>query len=125
MTQLALSTHAVSRYQTRAEPHVSITEARLRLGRFVAFGRHRSTPRHWMREDVRSTPGLSFVYWAAMPDTCALVRDGVVVTVVTRALCQTTSQPAHLRSVKAPPPPDLRPVLSARWRWDGLLEEAA
>lgn len=125
MSQLVLSTHAVSRYQTRAEPHVSMSEARLRLGRFVGLGHHRSTPRHWMRRDVRPTPGLSFVYWAAMPDVCALVRDGVVVTVVTRALCQPVSRPSHLETLKAPPPPDLRRVAAERWRWDGALEEAA
>ncbi len=124
MSQLFLSSHAVARYRARAEPTISFDEARLRLGRFASMGRHRSTARHWMRDDVRAAPGLSFIYWSAMPDVCALVRDGTIVTVITRQMCAATTRPEHLRLVP-PTRPDLRQVAQARWRWNGDLSEAA
>jgi hypothetical protein len=124
MTSLALSNHAVARYRERVAPSASMLEARLALARFVALGRVRATPRHWMREDVDPTPGIRFVYWSGRPDVCAIVRDNVVVTVVTRLLCRGVTSRSHLRLVPDRPP-DLRPVESARWRWDGTLGEAA
>ena len=54
----------------------------------MSLGQVRSTPRHWMRARARLTPGLRFVYWAEQAHVCALVLDGVVVTVVTRSLCR-------------------------------------
>jgi len=125
MTQLFISSHAIARYRARAEPTISFEEARLRLGRFAAMGRHRSTARHWMRDSVRATPGLSFIYWSEMPDVCALVRDGTVVTVITRQMCFPVRRPNHLRLVPSDGP-DLRRVDSgARWRWSGDVREAA
>ena len=41
-----------------------------------------------MRDRVRITGGLRFVYWSERSDVCALVIDGAVVTVLTRALCR-------------------------------------
>jgi hypothetical protein len=122
MASLSLSFHAVERWQQRVDPNASRLEARLSLGRFVSLSRVRATPRHWMRGDVVPAPGLSFVYCAERPEVCALARDGVVLTVLTRALCSSGSSRRHLRLVA-------RPVALAeptpRWRWNGDFEEAA
>ena len=124
MSPLVLSAHAVARYRERVDPGVSPLEARLALGRLVALGRAGATPRHWMRADVQPGPGVRFIYWASRPDVCAVARDGVVVTVLTRALCRGVTSRSHLRLVPERPP-DLRLVDDKRWRWDGTVGEAA
>ena len=121
MTPLSLSNHAIRRWQQRVDPHISATEARLALGRFIALGRVRSTPRHWMRDDVTATPGLMFVYCAARPGVCALIQNGTVLTVITRALCSSPTSRRHLRLVPSGPVCEPAP----RWRWNGDLGEAA
>ncbi len=122
MTHLFLSTHAVARWQERVDPQISAVESRMALRRFVSLGRVRATPRHWMRDDVTPAPGLSFVYCADRPGVCALVRDGVVLTVLTRTLCHSVTSRRHLRLVQ-PVPPLRDPV--PRWRWNGEFGEAA
>jgi hypothetical protein len=124
MSSLVLSAHAVARFQERVDPGASPLEARLALGRLVALGRVRATPRHWMRADVEPCPGVRFIYWSSRPDVCAVARDGVVVTVLTRRLCRGVTSRSHLRVVPQRPP-DLRLVEVPRWRWDGSIEEVA
>jgi hypothetical protein len=84
---LFLTRHAVDRYLERVEPGLSRAEASRRLSTVVSLGRFRPTPRHWMR-DVKWSPGLRFLYWAGEPNVCALIREGAVVTVLTRRLCR-------------------------------------
>lgn len=86
MSPVRISRHAVERYISRVDPAVSPSEARVCVARILALGRSRSTPRHWMRSEVRLTPGLRFVYWSEQPHVCLLVLDGVVITTVTRSL---------------------------------------
>jgi hypothetical protein len=81
-----ITQHAIERYISRVEPWASRESARAGVERIVTCGHVRSTPRHWMRHRVGLTPGLRFVYWAEQPDVCALVLDGVVVTLVHRDL---------------------------------------
>lgn len=123
MAPLSLSSHAVTRWNERVDRHVSRLEARLALGRFISLGRVRPTPRHWMRADVVPAPGLRFVYCADRPGVCALARDGVVLTIITRSLCSSSSRRRQLRAVPDPRPHPIDPV--ARWRWSGSVEEAA
>jgi hypothetical protein len=117
--------HAVERWIERVDGTASLAEARMAVGRFVALGRARPTPRHWMRGLVRQEPGTVFVYNAERPRVCAVVVDGVVVTVLVRALFERTSR--HLTTVTHDgrrPSADER----ARWRWNReipALDEAA
>jgi hypothetical protein len=98
-------------------------EARLALTRFVALGRHRPTPRWWMRDSVRCTPGVSFCYYAGQPEACAIVVDSTVVTVVTRSMfaAPSVARRRQLRVVQV----DRRPAAEdrARWRWNRELPE--
>lgn len=74
-----------------------------------------------MRDDVTATPGLMFVYCAARPGVCALIQNGTVLTVITRALCSSSTSRRHLRLVPSGPVCESAP----RWRWNGDLGEAA
>jgi hypothetical protein len=65
-------------------------------------------------------PGLRFVYWSGLPDICALLLDGAVVTVLTREMFR--SLPRRHGRVRALSPP---PSEECRWRWNGDLEDAA
>jgi len=80
-----LTNHAIERYHERVAPNHSRSQARAALQRFVCSGRLRPTPRHWM-SGTHAEPGVTFVYWAAQPRTCAILRGRVVVTVVTADL---------------------------------------
>ena len=124
MSSLVLTAHAVARYRERVDRGASQLEARLALGALVARGRARTTPRHWMRADVKPAPGVRFIYWSSQPDVCAVVRDGCVVTVLTRRLCRGVTSRSHLHVVPDRPP-NLQPVEGRRWRWDGSIDEAA
>ncbi len=116
---LRISGHAVRRWIERVDSTASPLEARLALAQHVSMGRTRAMPRHWT--NARPAPGLTFVYWSQRPSVCALAIDGVVVTVLTRALCAATAphSPA-LASVRTATHRPARPVnpVSA-WRWDG------
>src|SRR4051812_12638338 len=95
MKRFCVSDHAVERYTERVQAGASSLEARMALGRLIALGRVRVTPRHWMREGVKPAPNLRFVYWSGQPHVCAVVRDDVVVTVLTRTLCSRSAHPRH------------------------------
>lgn len=56
------------------------------LSSFLATGHRRPRPRHWTT--ARPAPGTSFVYSAAQPGVCVVLRDGTAVTVLTRWLCR-------------------------------------
>jgi hypothetical protein len=86
MTQPHITQHAIDRYITRVDPGASRDQARRAIARILTHGQSRSTPRHWMRQRVRLTPGLRFIYWADQSGVCAMVLDGAVITIVTRAL---------------------------------------
>lgn len=109
-----ISRHAAERWQQRVDGRTTITVASAEVEDFVAEGRVRPTPRHWTQ--TRPGPGLRFVYNAKRPDVCALVLDGTVVTVVTRALYRRPKfQPldgGRARPRKNPPPPPPVPNLS-------------
>jgi hypothetical protein len=120
-----ITQHAVDRYLSRVDSSVSPYEARECIRRILAFGRVRSTPRHWMRARVQLTPGLRFVYWHEQPDVCALVLDGAVVTILTRALCR----PLRFVGVPGGQAEPIYAADTARWTagltWDEADDEEA
>lgn len=123
--RVRLSAHAVQRWCERVDPGASQIEARLALGQLISRGRVRPTPRHWT--SASAAPGLTFVYWSQRSDVCALIVDGVVVTVLTRALCRGTALhgTGALGATRTDPmgsPRHMKPV--SAWRWDGRLDAA-
>ncbi len=120
-----ISAHAVTRWAERVDPAAGPNEARLALGQLVSMGRARSTPRHWT--DAQAAPGVTFVYWSQRPSVCAVVVNGTVVTVLTRALCAATAprSAAFLRAVGAEPVRRGHAILAEKeWRWDGRRDAA-
>lgn len=121
---LHISQHAITRYIERVDRSASRGEARLVMMRLFSEGRARANPRHWMRRDgIRPQPGLLFVYCARQPQLCLLLREGVVLTVITRSMCA-TPRPPHLQLVERKSSGRPR-AETKRWRWDGNLGEAA
>jgi hypothetical protein len=88
--RIRISAHAVERYCLRVAPNASAADARFALEQMAVAGNLRPRPRHWTR-NVSPTPGLRFLYWAELPRVCGLVLDGVLITVVTRELCRTST----------------------------------
>jgi hypothetical protein len=125
-TRIRTSTHAVRRWIERVDTDATSAEARQALADFLCCGRARPTPRHWT--DVEAAPGLRFVYWSSRPGVCALVVDGVVVTVLTRNLCRAGAPrtATALRTIGVPAQRSgRRPVVVAPWRWSGHHQDAA
>ena len=87
-SRVFVTLHAIERCQQRVAPDLTIDEIRALLLTMVSSGRVRTTPRKWTKGSVSLTPGLRFVYWSELPDVCGLVRDGTLVTVVTRTTCR-------------------------------------
>jgi hypothetical protein len=119
MMRVAVSSHAVDRYIERVDRRASRQEALFGLGQIVALGRSRPLPRHWLRDHVAPAAGLTFLTWCQRPGICLLVRDGVVVTVITRAMCGPQTD-HHLAAVRREP--HRSAAETARWRWNGMLE---
>src|SRR5687767_4427885 len=117
---LRISDHAITRYRERVDRAASRLEARLALQRLASLGRVRAVPRHWMRRNgVEAQPGVTFIYCVHAAHVGLVVRDGVVLTILTRSLCARRSK--HLRVVDR----DRRPAAAedrARWRWDGAVD---
>jgi hypothetical protein len=118
---MRITTHAVERWIQRVDPRASVLEARFALEQFVALGRMRPVPRHWMRGQVRQEPGTCFIYNATHPGACAVVTNTVVVTVVTKDLFGAPRR--HLRLAARPPITTLPASERARWRWMGELPD--
>lgn len=117
--RVAISTHAVERYVQRVDGNASRQEARLAVTQIASLGRLRPVPRHWLRDHVPPSPGLLFVIWSERPDICLLVRENVVVTIITRAMCA-PSAARHLAVVNCG---GRRPAEeTAQWRWNGMIE---
>lgn len=85
MRAVVVSHHAVDRWLSRVCSGGSAVTARGEVERFIATGRVRPTPRRWMR-DVAAPPGVTFMYSADSSGVCAVIRDGVIVTFLTRSL---------------------------------------
>jgi hypothetical protein len=115
--RVEVSSHAVDRYVQRVDSHASRQEARLAVMQIASLGRLRAVPRHWLRRHVQPCCGLLFLTWNHRPEICLLVRDGVVVTVITRAMCEGRARLAEAPSASRRRVPD-----TARWRWNGAID---
>jgi hypothetical protein len=106
--------HAVQRFQQRVAP-VSTAEAFRQLQSAATSARVRSTPRWWT--PVKPAPGLLFLYPAAMPGVCLLVRDGAILTVFQRAQCLAWrhDDPPHRPPTVARRPAYHRPAVGSRY----------
>jgi hypothetical protein len=121
---VAVSTHVVDRYVQRVDGRASRIEARLAVAQIASLGRARPVPRHWLRDHVPPSPGLLFVTWSERPEVCLLVRGGVVVTLITRAMCIPRRERHLALTTPGSRPPATETV---RWRWTGAIysEEVA
>ncbi len=116
--RLTISNHAVQRYLERVAPTVSSTEAVRQIRSILASANSRSRPRWWTRV-AGERPGCRYLYSASRADICLVVRNGVVVTVFSRAVCAAwrASQPTvdrHSRHLRALPELD-RPWPASYW----------
>jgi len=84
-----ISEHATARFIQRVAPKIPDSNAVKIFQLLVTQGRTRATPRWWMKHKVTMTSGMRFVYWACLPDVCAVVRNGTVVTVMTKGMFET------------------------------------
>ncbi len=81
-----ISEHATNRFIQRVAPKIPDSSAVKIFQCLVTQGRTRATPRWWMKHKITITPGMRFLYWAHLPDVCAIVRNGTVVTVMTKSM---------------------------------------
>lgn len=77
--------HAVERYAQRVRPDLPLALARAELEDLLVNARYASTPRRWMAADRRAV-GRTFLYPRTRGDVAAVAENGVVVTVITRAM---------------------------------------
>lgn len=82
-----VTVHAIERYRERVNAQTAVASVARVLCAIAGGGRRRSRPRRWMR-GTRVEPGTMFVYSAEHPGVCLLVRDGVILTVYSRAACR-------------------------------------
>lgn len=109
-----ISTHAAQRWIERVAA-VSPEQARLDILDFVANGRTRETPRHWMRRIPQS--GDRFVYWSHLPGVCVVLNGGgIAVTVYSQA---TSRGYRDADPVRRRPCRKLATPSHARWRLGG------
>ena len=128
MPPTAVTHHAVARWTERVDRQASTNEARFAISQFLCTGQRRPTPRHWMA-NTKPQPSVVFVYCSKRPRVCLVIKNGVVVTVITRELTQATAH--HLKLVqqdRRPPRRRLAPVDRHDWRREGygdIEQEAA
>lgn len=77
--------HAIQRFQERVAP-VTTAEAARRIRDLAASSVVCKRPRRWT--PAVAGPGLTFLYPAATPGVCLLVRDGAVLTVFERSMAK-------------------------------------
>lgn len=92
--EIVLSLHAVQRYRERVEG-VPRRLAVKRLHGLLATARWRSRPLPWT--EVVLHPGVAYGYCPGRPDVCLLLRDGVLVTVLSRRFLRRTAARAVAR----------------------------
>ena len=106
-----ITSHAIARYQERVDPAAPPAVALRAISEILDGARSRSRPRRWTAVEVR--PGCRYLYSAAHPGICLVVRDGAVLTVFSRRACRvwrarlssvldaSTSMPKHEFSMEA------------------------
>jgi len=82
---IRISRHAIDHYSERVDRTAGRSVAGLAIADMLAAGTVRTTPRWWTT--CRLEPGIRLVYSAVNPDVCLIIKDAIVVTLVTRELC--------------------------------------
>lgn len=83
-----ISAHALSRYRERVDSTVSQRAAIRSMLQIWETAKPRSKTPKWMRDaGIKRRGDSRHVYSADHPDVCLIVRDGVVVTVLSRQSC--------------------------------------
>jgi hypothetical protein len=113
---LRISNHALERFRRRVLPRALATDARLEP-HVLSGGRSRPTRGWWVRGRVSCGPGVRFCYSQAR----AIVVDGTVVTVVSRATLKGRSRSDNPRLVL--PGRTVTSEQRARGRCDGELPD--
>ncbi len=87
MRKASVSRHAVRRYIERIDPSAHFNDALAAIQAIRAVARARPRPRWWTsrRGEV---PGTRYLYSAQHAGICLVVQDGVVATVMSRAVCR-------------------------------------
>jgi hypothetical protein len=81
-----VSGHAIKRYRERVALDASAHDAAKTIATIVATGTRRPKPRRWCRP-IPTRVSTRYVYSAAFPGVCVVVKDEVVVTVFSRSQC--------------------------------------
>ena len=85
---LFVTRHAIDRFRERVEPCATLDEVVNAIHQISSSARVRSQPRRWCRlVGVRTQPGSRYLYSAAYPGVCLVVRGNAVVTVFSRKVC--------------------------------------
>jgi hypothetical protein len=84
-SHIRISRHAINRYSERVDCTADRSVAFQAIAAALAAGTVRTTPRWWTT--CRLAPGTRLVYSAVSPDLCLIIKNGTVVTLVTRELC--------------------------------------
>lgn len=79
---IGVTNHAVEQYVRRVKPHIGATQARRELYALLEFAAEIERP-YW---DLSKTRHAADGYLLIAPDVAAIVRDGAVVTVITKDL---------------------------------------
>ena len=103
---IRISGHAIDRYRERVDPTADRCVAFQAIAAMLASGTVRTTPRWWTT--CRLETGTRLVYSAVNADVCLIIKEGTVVTLVTRALC------APARSLARHSRSDIKPERCAR-----------
>jgi hypothetical protein len=83
---IRVSGHAIQRYRERVAPGASVDDAALTITAIVATGTRRPKPRRWCRP-IPARAATRYVYSAAFPGVCVVVKGDAVVTVFSRSQC--------------------------------------
>jgi hypothetical protein len=98
-----ISSHAIDRYRDRVDLKADRRSAFAAIGAMLAAGTVRTTPHWWTT--CRLEPDTRLVYSAVNPDVCLIIKNGTVVTLVTRALCAPSRSvtPARRLGIRSDP----------------------
>ena len=85
---LRITRHAIDRFRDRVEPLATKAEAFNAGHQISSSARTCSRPRRWCRiAGVKTEPGSRYLYSAAYPGVCLVVRGNAVVTVLSKKVC--------------------------------------
>ena len=85
---LLVTYHAIDRFRDRVDPSATPAEAFNAIHQISSSARTCSRPRRWCRlVGVGTRQGSRYLYSAAYPGVCLVVRGNAVVTVFSKMVC--------------------------------------